>query len=270
MSPRTERAGAKVTLSLRVKGRRADGYHELDALVAIVDDPYDELSIIDGAHHSELVVEPPGAAPDDETNLVWRARAALGSTAGLRLRKRIPAQAGLGGGSADAAAALRVLRDGETDDELHAVAAKLGADVPVCLRAGIWRMRGIGDVLEPVAAPRAPLHLVLATPTFGCSTPAVYTAWDELGGPESPNVFAAAFGASTWRNDLEPAALAVEPRLGDFRAALARRADATPLLCGSGSTYMVFMPTAERARHVADAVRSSLDTRCVAVATIAP
>src|SRR4051812_38623000 len=175
-----ERAGAKVTLSLRVTGRRADGYHELDALVAIVDEPHDLVSIIDGASHNELKIDPQGSAPADETNLVWRARAALRSSTGLSLRKAIPTEAGLGGGSADAAATLRLLRTTETDDDLLHIAASLGADVPVCLRSGLWRMRGIGDVVEPVPAPAEPLHLVLATPPFGCATADVYRAFDAL------------------------------------------------------------------------------------------
>ena len=227
----TERAGAKITLSLRVLGRRPDGYHELDALVAIVDEPHDELSVIPGAHDSELLVEPPGSAPVDGTNLVGRARAELGSTAGLRLRKQIPAEAGLGGGSADAAATLRLLRTTQSDTELQEIAASLGADVPVCLHGGIVRMRGIGEVLEPIAAPAAPLHLVLATPTFGCSTADVYRAWDELDGPASP---------PRARADVRICIVAQRPRAGCIaggvasrciprHARAARGADADPL-----------------------------------------
>ena len=249
-------------------GAPPDGYHELDALVAIVDEPHDELSVIPGAHDSELLVQPPGSAPVDGTNLVGRARAELGSTAGLRLRKQIPAQAGLGGGSADAAATLRLLRTTQSDTELQEIAASLGADVPVCLHGGIVRMRGIGEVLEPIAAPAAPLHLVLATPTFGCSTADVYRAWDELDGPASPRELAPTFGSASWRNDLEPAALRVESRLVAFRDALERLAGPTPILCGSGSTYLVVMPSRHDAERVVERTRSELDTRCVAVATV--
>lgn len=256
------RAGAKVTLSLRVLGRRPDGYHELDALVAIVDEPHDELSIIQGAHDHELVVEPPGAAPGGEANLVWQARAALGSTSGLLLRKGIPTEAGLGGGSADAAAALQLLRTGQTDADLHDIAAALGADVPVCLRGGIVRMRGVGDVLEPAAPALEPVYLVLATPTFGCSTAAVYRAWDDLGGPMAAQT-TGAYGT----NDLEPAAVEVEPRLIGFREHFADAAGAVPTLCGSGSTYYVRAPDVVRADAIATRVRAELETRCVAVAT---
>ncbi|HEY1737923.1 MAG TPA: 4-(cytidine 5'-diphospho)-2-C-methyl-D-erythritol kinase [Acidimicrobiia bacterium] len=268
------RAGAKVTLSLRVLNRRPDGYHELDALAAIVDEPHDELSIIPGAHEAELLVEPAGSAPHGEANLLWRTRAALGSTAGLRLRKGIPTEAGLGGGSADAAAALRLLRTTQADAELHDIAASLGADVPACLEGGLVRMRGIGDIVEPVAVPASPLHLVLATPAFGCSTAAVYRAWDTLGGPhtddhvEPPPAWARVSGGNVWQNDLEPAAIAVEPRLADFRNAFGALAGTRVTQCGSGSTYYAIAADRARAEQVADAVRAELDTRGVAVATV--
>jgi 4-diphosphocytidyl-2-C-methyl-D-erythritol kinase len=262
------RANTKLTLSLRVLGRRPDGYHELDALAAIVDEPHDELSIIPGAHEAELLVEPAGSAPHGEANLVWRTRAALCSTAGLRLRKGIPTEAGLGGGSADAAAALRLLRTTQTDAELHDIAASLGADVPACLEGGLVRMRGIGDIVEPIALPASPLHLVLATPTFGCSTADVYRAWDELGAPTGRRLLAPAFGTEPWRNDLEPAARHVEPRLKSFAGAFSSVADTLAFMCGSGSTHFVMVETRDDAVRIADAVRDELDTRCVAVATV--
>jgi 4-diphosphocytidyl-2-C-methyl-D-erythritol kinase len=280
MSARVERAGAKVTLALRVAERRADGYHELDALVAIVDEPHDVVSVIEGATANELVVEPPQSAPADDTNLVWRARAALGATEGLRLQKAIPAEAGLGGGSADAAATLRLLRTTQTDGEIDQVAAALGADVPVCLRTGLWRMRGIGGVLEPVAPPTRPFFLVLATPTFGCSTAAVYRAWDEVGAPTLRRGLAPAPGLEQamgaarpgqvvpWQNDLEPAARHIEPRLKAFAAAFGELADTLAMMCGSGSTHYVMVDTRDDAVRIADAVRSKLDTRSVAVAAV--
>ncbi len=279
-------AHAKVTLSLRVLARRSDGYHELDALVATVDSPHDDIVLLadDAEHAGALVVEPHGAAPSGDENLVWRARAALGSTRGIRLHKAIPAEAGLGGGSADAAAMLRLLHDpGRVDAAaLHAIAASLGADVPACLHGGLLRMRGVGERLEPLAASDAPttaLHLVLATPNFGCATAGVYTAWDTLGGPTSPRVCmppagwerAALDGAgheTSWRNDLEPAAIHVEPRLVAFRDALAEIARREPMLCGSGSTYFAVTATRAEAASIADAVRANLECRFVTAATV--
>jgi 4-diphosphocytidyl-2-C-methyl-D-erythritol kinase len=161
----------------------------------------------------------PVGAGDD--NLVRRALAAVGRTAHVRVTKRIPAGAGLGGGSADAAAVLRWA--GCDDVE---VAASLGADVPFCVRGGRARVTGIGDVLEPL--PHVDRTFTLLTPPFGVSTPAVYRAWDDLGGPTADGP-----------NDLEPAALAVEPRLGGWRDRLGDATGERPVLAGSGSTWFV-------------------------------
>jgi 4-diphosphocytidyl-2-C-methyl-D-erythritol kinase len=214
-------APAKVTLRLAVTGVRPDGYHLIDAEMVTVD-LYDELEV-ETADESSLVIEPAGgglavaAGPD---NLVLRALAVAGRTAAVRLRKVIPAGAGLGGGSADAAAILRWAGVGDA-----ALAAGLGADVPFCLRGGRARVGGIGERVEPLAPER--LVLTLLTPPFGLPTPAVYAAWDELGGPRHPG------------NDLTPAALAVRPELEDYRRGLAEATGQEPVLAGSGGTWFV-------------------------------
>lgn len=213
-------APAKLTLSLRVTGVRADGYHLIDAeMVAL--DLGDELDLTDGdgLEVVEAATGLPVAVGDD--NLVRRALALAGRTAHVRLRKRIPAGAGLGGGSADAAAVLRWA--GFTD---LAAAARIGADVPFCLVGGRARVRGIGEVVEPL--PFLARTLTLLTPPFGCPTPAVYAAWDDLGGPTADGP-----------NDLEPAALVVEPRLAPWRDGLAEATGQRPVLAGSGSTWFV-------------------------------
>jgi 4-diphosphocytidyl-2-C-methyl-D-erythritol kinase len=137
------------------------------------------------------------------------------------LHKRIPAGAGLGGGSADAAAVLRWA--GARD---LVAAARLGADVAFCVVGGRARVTGIGEVVAPL--PFVSRTLTLWTPPFGCSTPAVYRAWDELGGPSGDH-----------GNDLEPAAVAVEPRLTEWRDRFAEVAGERPRLAGSGSTWFV-------------------------------
>jgi 4-diphosphocytidyl-2-C-methyl-D-erythritol kinase len=147
--------------------------------------------------------------------------AASGRRARVRLHKVIPAGAGLGGGSADAAA---VLRWAGVDD--LAVAAALGADVPFCLVGGRARVRGVGEVLEPL--PVEDRRFTLLTPPRHVSTAAVYAAWDRLGGGTAPGP-----------NDLEPAALAVEPELAAARDELAERTGQEPVLAGSGSTWFV-------------------------------
>jgi 4-diphosphocytidyl-2-C-methyl-D-erythritol kinase len=177
-------AFAKLTLSLRVLGRRADGYHEIDGLVVSVTEPHDSLSI-ETASGTSLTVTGPfaGGVPVDERNLAWRAADASGRPLAIRLHKGIPHGAGLGGGSADAAAVLAAVDDtvGIDPVELDAVAATLGADVPFCLHGGAARMRGLGETLEPATVP--PLAVVIVTPPFVCVTADVYAAWDALGGP---------------------------------------------------------------------------------------
>jgi 4-diphosphocytidyl-2-C-methyl-D-erythritol kinase len=209
-------APAKLTVSLRITGVRDDGYHLIDAEMVSLD-LADSVTLSDGDG-----LEIDGAdIPTDDTNLVRRALAAVGRTAHVRLAKRIPPGAGLGGGSSDAAAVLRWA--GVADVEL---AARLGADVPFCLRGGRARVTGAGEVLEPL--PFVERTYTLLIPPFGCSTVAVYRAWDGLGGPHGPGA-----------NDLEQAALTVEPRLIEWRDRLANASGLAPTLAGSGSTWFV-------------------------------
>jgi 4-diphosphocytidyl-2-C-methyl-D-erythritol kinase len=203
-------AHAKLTLSLRVTGVRDDGYHLIDA----------EMVSLDFADVLEVTEGRPNDLPPD--NLVSRALVAVGREAHVRLDKRIPAGAGLGGGSSDAAAILRWAGCADLD-----VAVALGADVPFCLLGGgRARVRGIGEVLEPL--PFEDRVFTLLTPPLHVSTPAVYRAWDDLGGPtvDGPN-------------DLVPAALAVEPRLAEWRDRLGSATGVEPALAGSGGTWFV-------------------------------
>lgn len=213
------RAPAKLTVSLRVTGVRNDGYHLIDAEMVSLD-LADELTFSEGSGF-EMVEGHEFGHVDPEDNLVNRALWAVGRKAHVALRKRIPAGGGLGGGSSNAAT---VMRWAGCDD--LGIAESLGADVPFCLHGGRARVTGIGEVLEPLPFERR--TITLAMPPFGCSTPAVYAAWDDLGGPttEGPN-------------DLEPAALVVEPRMAAFRDALGEATGQTPQLAGSGSTWFV-------------------------------
>lgn len=217
-----EVAAAKLTRSLRIVGVRADGYHLLDAEMVTLD-LVDTLRFRPG---SGLQLRGPAASqvPTDESNLVTRALALVGRQARVELDKAIPAGAGLGGGSADAAA---VLRWAGCADPL--VAVRLGADVPFCLQGGRARVTGVGDQLEVLPYEEvAGRPFTLLTPPFGVSTVAVYRRWDELGGPQGPGP-----------NDLELAAVAVEPRLAVWRDRLGDATGLTPVLAGSGSTWFV-------------------------------
>jgi len=226
-----ELAGAKLTRRLSVLGLRPDGYHLIDAEMVSLD-LADELLFSDGTGlevTDRIAWTGSGAVeslpvPEDASNLVAHALAVCGGVAHVHLTKRIPAGAGLGGGSADAAAVLRWR--GAFDLEL---AKELGADVPFCLRGGRARVGGIGEVLHPL--PYEELTVLLLSPAFSVSTPSAYAAFDELSRegriPEG------------LRNDLEPGALAVEPRLGRVRALFAEVAGEEPVLAGSGSTYFL-------------------------------
>ena len=216
-------APAKLTLSLRIVGVRDDGYHEIDAEMATLDFG-DRLEIVagssgvrmlDGAGRELCGVAPPG------DNLVERALALAGRRARVIVHKRIPVGAGLGGGSADAAA---VLRWAGTSDP--ASAASIGADVAFCLVGGRARVRGIGEIVEPLEYVREQYTLLLSP--VSCNTAAVYAAWDELGGPTGGN-----------GNDLETAALRVAPELAVWRDELGDATGLTPRLAGSGSTWFV-------------------------------
>ncbi len=234
---RQVRALAKLTLSLRVLGVRPDGYHLLDAEMVSID-LADTLEFFAG-EGLEVVDEGAsrggyGHVPSDETNLVARALSLVGARARVRLVKRVPAGAGLGGGSADAAAVLRWgVREGLLEEgEALALAAKLGSDVPFCLAGGgRARVRGAGEELLPLpfeeVAGRA---YTLVAPPFGVSTAEVYRAFDDLGDARS---------GWTGPNDLEPAALRVEPRLVLWRDRLREATGEQPVLAGSGSTWWV-------------------------------
>ena len=169
------RAPAKLTWTLRVTGRRADGYHLIDAEMVTLD-LADELVVRPGGSGIEVVGPYAEGVPRDESNLVIRALRQAGVAAAVRIDKRIPHGGGLGGGSADAAAVLRWA--GVTDP---GTAAELGADVPFCLRGGRARVRGIGEVVEPL--PFVERVVTLVVPPLQVATAAVYRAWDDLAGP---------------------------------------------------------------------------------------
>lgn len=249
----------KLTLSLRVVGRRDDGFHDLDSLVVSLGQPHDVLEAYavpaPGGVQVELAGDDPAAVgiPTDHTNLAFVAAEKLLVRAGrsghgvrIVLRKRIPAGAGLGGGSADAAAALLAVRrllDVDIDDAgVLALAAEVGSDVSFCVRGGSAWMRGRGEIIEPLDFPSG-LAFLVAIPPFRLATPDVYRAWDRLGGPRSERAVEAPRRVASilpeLYNDLEPAAEVIEPRLVEFRGALEAAAGRPALLAGSGSAYVV-------------------------------
>ena len=214
-------APAKLTVHLRVTGTRADGYHLIDAEMVSLD-LADTVWVDETAMATMVSYAGPHAVQvPAEHDLCAKAMALAGRQGAVTVHKHIPAGAGLGGGSADAGAILRWAGFGDLE-----AAAGIGADVAFCLVGGRARVSGIGEIVEPL--PFEARRYTLLIPPFGCSTPAVYAKWDELGGPE---------GATG--NDLEPAALAVEPRLAAYRDRLGDATGQTPRLAGSGSTWFV-------------------------------
>lgn len=213
-------APAKLTLSLRITGIRDDGYHLIDAEMV-------SLSL-----HDVVTIDPDGdgvavtgryaaGVPVDDRNLVRKALWLVERQAHVTIDKRIPHGGGLGGGSSDAAA---VLRWGRITDP--AAAAVIGADVAFCLVGGRARVRGIGELIEPL--PHVDSTVTLVIPPLSVSSQAAYEAWDALGGPtaEGPN-------------DLEPAALRVEPQLARWRDRIGELTGETAVLAGSGATWWV-------------------------------
>lgn len=238
-------APAKINLALHVTGRRPDGYHLLDSLVVFAD-AGDRLRVTPSEDLSLAVTGPRAAGvPVDGSNLVLRAAALMGTGRGaaIALDKHLPAAAGIGGGSSDAAAAVRAL------SVLWRLAlpapeslAALGADVPVCLAAAPARMGGIGERLAPVPEV-PPVWLVLANPGLAVSTPAVFARLDRHDNPALPDLpgwrdaVELAGWLATTRNDLEAPARALVPEIGGVLGALAVQPGCLMArMSGSGAT----------------------------------
>ncbi len=278
-------ARAKVNLYLHVVGRRDDGYHLLDSLIAFaeVGDTL-EAGPADGFR---LTVEGPtaGLLPAAEENIVERAARLLAGRTGRRpdaaltLTKRLPVAAGIGGGSADAAAALGVLaRLWGADlprDELFALALRLGADVPVCLAGRATQLTGIGEGVEPAVA-LPPAWLVLVNPMQPCPTPAVFKSRrgpfsDPAPLTQAPaDAGALAAALAERRNDLADAAIAVVPAIGEALAQLAARPGCLlARMSGSGATCFGLFAAEVEARVAAQALQAANPAWWTAAAALA-
>lgn len=264
----TEFAPAKVNLTLHVVGRRDDGYHLLDSLMAFAGTgdvltavPAEDLSLSVTGPFAEALDR---AVPDGAENIVLTAARRLAATAGvskgvaLTLDKRLPVAAGIGGGSADAAAALRLLcRMWGVDlphADLFALALGLGADVPVCLHGKAANVSGVGEALSD-APPLPPVWLVLANPLVAVSTPAVFKARRGRFNQPSPLTEAATdarglAGALSLRaNDLTKAAVSLAPEIGSLLVDLSGLPGCLlARMSGSGATCWGMFETEEAAR----------------------
>lgn len=229
-------APAKITLSLRITGVRSDGYHLIDAEMASIS-LSDTVRIAQSPRTSLQISGPfSDGVPNDASNVALRALALANRTAEVEIVKNIPHGGGLGGGSTDAATILRWA--GYTDLES---ASRIGADIPFCMVGGRARVRGIGEIVEPLPGYSQQLPLTLIVPPLQVSTPVVYKAWDDLGGPNSVGV-----------NDLEPAACAAYPDLGRWRSQI-KALGLEPILAGSGATWFVHGHHKDIAKALPDA-----------------
>ncbi|MGF1545245.1 MAG: 4-(cytidine 5'-diphospho)-2-C-methyl-D-erythritol kinase [Parvularculaceae bacterium] len=282
-----EIAPAKVNLYLHVGGLRADGLHELASLIVFAGDgdvveaaPADELSLeVDGPFAGPLRREPV------ERNLVWRAAAGLRALVGerrgarLRLDKRLPIAAGVGGGSADAAAALRALiklwRADVAPGALARLAFSLGADVPACLARAPVLVSGAGERLAPLPGPRlAPAWLCLVNVGVATPTGPIFSAYDAAApAPPAPRLarpYAATIAGlvrllGATRNDLEPVAVAAEPAIAEALNALgAAPGGLGARMSGSGATVFGVFSSASAAKKAACAARARSWWSCAA------
>ena len=267
------RAGCKINVFLRITGRRPDGYHTLESLFLPLAEPCDLLEI-DNLADSGLVLRCDDAALESPDNIIRKAydryAAATGFAPGLSvfLRKGIPYGAGLGGGSADAAVMLQYINEQAAKqchaalemDELSALAAHIGADVPFFLHNVPALATGIGDKLIPVEAPLPGWHLVLVCPDIRVNTAWAYKAWDEKNsqGYSSSTLTSAVYTDTNplvhgWRveNSFEPVVFAAYPQLCQIVAQL-RSLNATAVgMSGSGSSLFGLFQIKEDATQAA-------------------
>jgi len=291
------RAGCKVNLYLRITGVRPDGYHELDTLFLPLPEPHDLLHV---APHAGEGIAFTCTEPDVDParNTVVAAYEGFATATGFRpglaahLEKRIPHGAGLGGGSADAAALLRHLAAlcaqqapgrAPTPETLRTIAAKVGADVPFFLMDGPAQATGIGEVLTPVpqeelaALGLAGMHLVLACPPLRVSTPWAYRAWDAANPPGAHAAPEAGRSAKSLRpcltsesledrnplsrspwltNSFEPVVFQTHATLRRTKEFLLRRGACAALMSGSGASLFALFRKHGTARDVAEALRN--------------
>ncbi|BBU58304.1 4-diphosphocytidyl-2-C-methyl-D-erythritol kinase [Mameliella alba] len=253
-------APAKINLTLHVTGQRADGYHLLDSLVMFAD-VGDRVTVARASEMSLRVTGPMAAGvPDDARNLCWKAAEAFGEPVAITLDKHLPAAAGIGGGSSDAAAVLRGMEQlfGRPSGVLL---PDLGADVPVCMLAHAARMQGIGEQVTPLDL--QPLDVILVNPRVEVSTPAVFKALERRDNPpmtsmtETDVPLMALDWIARQRNDLQPPAIMVKPVIAEVLDAMAALEGARLVrMSGSGATCFALFDT----RAAADGAATTLSS----------
>lgn len=252
-----EDAPAKLNLALHVTGRRGDGYHLLDSLVAFAG-AGDRVVLHPGPLSLQIGGPFSGALTVDDDNLCLRAARLAGGAARITLTKNLPVASGIGGGSADAAAVLRgMARMGHA---LPDAPERLGADVPVCIASAPARMQGIGEIVTPLP-PLPTVPLVLVNPGVAVATPQVFAAMECRDNPPLPPIprFADLAALIVWlsvtRNDLQAPAQRIAPVIGTVLKALTATGAAFARMSGSGATCFGLYPTAQAAQIAANALK---------------
>lgn len=253
-------APAKLNLSLLVRSPDPGGYHQIRSLVQTVE----HCDLLEFDETDEDRLEVVGAdLPDGGDNLVWKAISGLPRPSlSIRLVKRIPVAAGLGGGSSDAAAALGAVGEitGVARPRLVELAQEVGADVPFFLTGGTAWLEGYGERIS--AGPElGEWAVAVAVPNFELSTPDVYRRWDRLGGPIGDEARTRSLPPplrkiEVVRNDLTPAALDLRPELGDWMSDLADRWERPVAMTGSGPALFSFFPDLDEAESAVNAAPS--------------
>jgi 4-diphosphocytidyl-2-C-methyl-D-erythritol kinase len=261
-----EHAKAKINLALHVIGRRLDGYHELDSIVAFAD--VSDVLTIEPANKFSLTLSGPFAKDlssksDNSVRAAWHALAEIADIKPVKfhLEKNLPIASGIGGGSADAAASLRGLIKffgiSIKPQELNLIALKLGADVPVCLASTTCRMGGIGEIIDPFAA-RLPKAIVLVNPLLPCPTAKVFAALGLASGQTFGNAIENIDDINTWRNDLTTPAIKTLPEIVDVLASLQSQPTIiTARMSGSGATCFGLADTLENAELAAEDIKTT-------------
>lgn len=258
-----EHAPAKLNLALHVRARRADGFHDIETLFAFVA-AGDELHVAPAPSARFTISGPFATALEgDDDNLVTRAVAAFARDVAplpplaIELVKRLPVASGIGGGSADAAAALRACAklNGVADERaLQAVAARLGSDVPACLLGRTAVGSGRGEALRPIAGITG-TPLLLVNPGVAVPTGAVFARWDGVDRGTLPDGDALTI-AHAGRNDLAEPAMAVAPAIAAVLDALRRPGATVVRMSGSGATCFALFETADARDAAGGAIRA--------------
>ena len=275
---------AKVNLTLRVTGVRADGFHELESLVALVDF-CDTVTVSKRADDQVQVACDDPAIPCDASNLAHRAATRLAEVTGagrgadITLTKRIPAGAGLGGGSSNAATTLALLNElwetNLSDAELARIGASIGSDVPLFFSGPLCVLRGRGEQVERIYQ-RLRAWIVLILPGIHCSTPEVYRGWDKLSDHPPRPVLAEVLSAldrphalmRSLFNDLEAPVLALEPMLAEAFSDLVALRDGPVRMTGSGSALYCLFRDEEAANAFAQAATDNVGLPAIATCIV--